>query len=251
MIVNALSFSEKGLVRIENQDVVFLAKAGETYLFVVADGMGGCANGKYASVRTIQHLKEWWEKLDNVIATISFCNLVDSLERSIHDLNSLIYNEYKKNGCIGGTTLDVLVVHKKQYAFINIGDSHIYCCSQKTCLQITTDDVWENSFRVRENRKLSDLKKDPRYGRLTNAVGSYERISFGVTTGEINQKTVFLMCTDGVYKFCKQGKIFRILKKIRKKDKNSQYLDQIKSEVYKNGAGDNLSAILIKMDLGE
>lgn len=248
MIVNVLSFSEIGLTRCENQDAIFLAKNKNSGIFVVADGMGGHYNGGYASTKTVEIIRDWWKKVNVNLMTIPFLELISSLEDTIQYINSYIYNEYKKEKNIGGTTLNILLVHENFYALYNVGDSRTYCCNQKESIQISVDDVWQNQTNIRNNISLKDVKKDSRYGKLTKAIGVRDNITFSVTTCGINGRVVFLLCSDGFYKYCDNKKIEKMLKKIRNKGKASYYLETMKLQVYKKGATDNLSVILVELE---
>ncbi len=245
MIREALAFSETGTVRSENQDAIYIAKTEQAGIFVVADGMGGQHKGAVASGMAVDALQKWWKQLQGGVMAIPFFDVIRSLERAIHTCNLQICHAYQREGQQGGTTLSILLLHGRSYAVINVGDSRIYCCERRKCCQLTVDDVWENQPDIRSLVKTVDLRRDSRYGKLTKAVGVWEQVSFGVTTGSLDREAVFFLCSDGVYKYCDEKKLLILLRKVRRHGDISGALEQIKKNVYQNGAADNLSAVLV------
>ena len=51
--------SDKGKVRIQNQDSIYVPGKNESNLYIVADGMGGAKAGDVASIKAIEYIKEY------------------------------------------------------------------------------------------------------------------------------------------------------------------------------------------------
>lgn len=232
MIQNIISLSETGLCRSNNQDAVFVANSESAGLFAVADGMGGHYKGELASQMAVSLLAKWWKEIQGCIVSMPFQEVVTALEKKVRDINRDIYQMYYKMKQLGGTTLCLLLIQKNTYAVINVGDSRLYQCQGWTCMLMTTDDVWKNP----QGGLCSDS--------LTQALGAQENLTVRIFTGVIRKKTYFLLCSDGIYKYCEEQYLFSKLRCLVWR-RGEVVAEQIKKRVYQNGAKDNLSMIFV------
>jgi len=251
LIQNVIALSETGLRRRLNQDSVLALHTEFTGLFAIADGMGGHYRGEMASQMAVDFLSIWWEKMHDCITTMSFMDIVADLEKNIRKLNKELFQTYKEMGQSGGTTLCLLLIHHNVYAVLNVGDSRLYRCQRLSCVCITTDDVWENQMCIRAavargTMEKENVRNNPQYGRLFQALGAQENLTLPVYTGLVKRKTSFFLCSDGVYKYCKEAFLFWQIRKYAWKKNASVAARQIKNSVYKNGAKDNLSIIFVQ-----
>ncbi len=234
-------FSETGDKRDINQDAFLMRSDGETGLFCVADGMGGHSHGEVASSTIIECLKQWWDTYDDKDYNGDLGRIITSLMQSVKQANTLI-REKTAEGAICGSTLEILIIYRDYYGIISAGDSRVYMRHRRRVSQITTDETWENmSDNMLDYR---DKQKSRKFGKLVNAVGISDEVRLNTRTDSVNSKDAFFLCSDGIYKYCSD----RILKKyIKKADEKSieRCTDRIKEEVYANGAGDNLTAIMV------
>jgi len=241
-------FSETGGCRVNNQDTVLASYTEQAGIFVVADGMGGHYKGEIASQQAVALIQAWWEEIREYMQRMSFLDMVSDLEKKIREINEFIYQTYQRMGQRGGTTLCVLVICLDTYAVLNIGDSRLYQRQGRKCIQITMDDVWENQDQVRQTMKAEDIRRNPSYGRLIQALGAGPTVRISVKTGYLKKKSCFLLCSDGVYKYCDEVWLFSNLRKIREEKDVETFAGKTKEVVYKNGAGDNFSLIAILLD---
>lgn len=243
---NSIAFSEIGAYRQDNQDVILALQEGDAGLFAVADGMGGHFRGELASRIAADSLRQWWDKIKNCISSVPFLDVVSGLEKKVKMIHRDILAMYEKMGQCGGTTLCLLFVKKDAYAVMNIGDSRLYKCQGRTCIQLTVDDVWENQPQFRNARsEESEMEKDASYGMLVQALGAQEGLKLPVITDIIDKRTRFLLCSDGIYKYIENKLLLSQLQKIHRKSELERAAARIKKEVYQNGAKDNLSLILV------
>lgn len=63
MIKDVAFFSERG-IREKNQDAIYVSSEKKRGVFVLADGMGGHAEGEVASSAIVTGIKKWWESND-------------------------------------------------------------------------------------------------------------------------------------------------------------------------------------------
>lgn len=247
MIVDAACLSEKGLARKKNQDAIYMESNGITGIFVIADGMGGHSRGEFASTAVVQDIAQWWKDLKKDIETSKISEVSNQCKNVLQRTNRRLYEDFSGKNEIGGSTAAVLVIWGNDYFIISIGDSHIYHKVHNKMVLMTFDDVWENLPEVRNIFSEKEILKSDKSGKLTAAAGVREKADFHVQTGELFDKELFLLCSDGVYKYCSEKEInqkmcrFSILKTTKK------MIKMLEKCVVAQGAGDNYSVIICKV----
>lgn len=250
MIRKVRTISETGEYRQNNQDAVLAAYTKHAGIFAVADGMGGHYRGEIASQEAVTCLQTWWNEINGYILSIPFLDMVSDLEKRVREINESIYQIYQEMEQYGGTTLCILVICKNAYAVLNVGDSRLYRGQRRECVQMTIDDVWENQRQVRLSMREEDIRKNPAYGKLVQALGVGHDIRISIRTGSIEKKTCFLLCSDGIYKYCDESWLFPNLKKVSHERDVDVFVEKTRETVCRNGAGDNFSLIIIMLDTG-
>ena len=241
--------SDIGQKREINQDMLGMYQKEDAGLFVAADGMGGHTDGEKASRLVVAQLADWWKDFSPDMYEYEFRKMIAAIEQTIEYANEKIYKNYNRNG-ICGTTVVVLFIYQNRYAVVYAGDSRCYLGGshgnflwrKEKWEQLTTDEVWENqSCLSRAERKM---KNHPNMGKLVNGVGIRKEIRCRVITDIILPDAVFLLCTDGLYKFCSD----RLLRACVQTDWMSPEpaVDKLIEKVYKNGADDNITVIIVK-----
>lgn len=243
MILDVDAFSDIGLKRRENQDAFFYAVEKNVGIFAVADGMGGHYRGDMASKTVIAELSDWWKKTSPFLASITFEEAIDALEKEIRRINNYVVQQYRILEQQGGTTLCIMLLHHKAYAVFNIGDSRLYCYEKHKLRQITRDDVWENSITNLPDPEKN--KKDKRYGKLTKAIGIEADITPSLVSNTLGRQMVFLLCSDGVYKNLIETDLYEALKKIKKPGDAEKRNEWLRTRIYEQGASDNITVITV------
>ena len=140
----------------------------------------------------------------------------------------------------------MLIIRDTSYLLFTIGDSRVFEIKKKKVQQISVDDVWE-SLAVNRYKSEAELMADPRYGTLTQAIGFEDGIAPRISGGSIEKQTQFFLCSDGIYKYCPEKVLYKLLIKGEKKRDLSETLTAIKDRVYGYGALDNLTGILVRV----
>ena len=239
-----LSFStvcDKGLIRQINQDSVYADSDGYNGIFCVADGMGGHSKGELASQTIISEIKKAWERFCVLDKKTPFREAFGLFEKALDDANSLIYESYNKES-ICGSTVSLLFVYDDCYGIINVGDSRIYISQKKQIVQVTEDDVWEN-LPEQNGIDKAVLVQSPKYGKLTNSVGTSERVFKKYSICQMQGKQSFLLCSDGLHKCCDDSLVNSII--IKNRNNPVRVTNNLSDEVYQMGAPDNFSIIYI------
>lgn len=251
MKLKFISFTDSGLQRKENEDTIYAFEKENCAVFIVADGMGGCENGKNASDTIVRHVAKYIElDMDKVMdAKKQFDKVYDSntffadIKECLIKANAEIYNDYTAKGHNSGSTLVMLAIYENTYNIFWAGDSHIYQLIDDELVALTVDDVWENDKARIEGLTIDQVKTNQNYGRLTNAFGTLKDVDIHTTNGFLTKDMKFFLCSDGVYKYCDK-EVYTKLVKDGKLEKE-EFCNTIKEAVYKNGAMDNLSFIYV------
>lgn len=232
-----------GKKREMNQDAMGMYQAKEAGLFVVADGMGGHTNGDKASRMVVTELQNWWNSFSPALFGCEFRKMLMAIEQVIEYANGKIFREFNQRG-ICGTTVTVLFIYKNYYGVIYAGDSRCYLGQGRKWKQLTLDEVWENQpFLTQRERSMKD---HPHRGKLINAIGIKEEGKCRVLTDQIPPDAIFLLCSDGLYKFCADKSMKNIVKRSKTRKDLEQSVERLIDIVYQNGADDNVSVILVR-----
>ena len=231
MQIRYSAFCDAGNCRQENQDAVLLREGERWGLFVIADGMGGHQNGGIASKVITDSYEQWARTHEKTLGQIPVPILIQMTKEVLQEANIKIRNATNP-GELCGSTAVVLLIAGDGYLLLSAGDSRGYeICRKglKTVLkQLTMDET------------------DPASGRLFNAVGVGKEQTCNIITGEIGVTKRFLLCSDGVYKYCSERELTGVVRKGTDADLPLMS-KRIKDLVYQNGAGDNLSAIIVSV----
>ena len=177
-------------------------------LAVVADGMGGLANGRDAStlaVRTM--LAAYATKAPAEPIPAALYRAIVEANRAVNDF---AHSQGKAGGV--GTTLIATVLHGEELHWIAAGDSRIYMVRDGRCTQINVDHVYARELRLRAARgeiPAEQVHTHPEREALTSFLGDRE-------IAEIDRSAVpvllrpgdrLILCTDGLYRAVPEGEL--------------------------------------------
>lgn len=223
-----LAVSETGLVREDNQDHVLADP--ERGIFAVADGMGGGAEGAFASEIVCEELAKVNEE--------RFKERLKAVEQAIGDANRRIYfHATEKRYNQMGSTVAALVADKNDYtraAVAHVGDSRVYRLHEGKLKLLTTDHTL--------GAKFGKGREDPLAHLLTQVVGG--SLSVFATWAKIDlcAGDRFLICSDGVHDLVSDEEIGELLIRYENLEELKETLSGI---VVSRGAHDNYSFVLI------
>lgn len=235
--------SDTGKVRTINQDAVFAADKEGAGLFLVADGMGGHSHGEKASRLIVKKLTEWWECFWPETYGGNFMQMMYSLKQMVQQANEEIYENYNREN-ICGSTVALLFIYNGAYGVLSAGDSRIYVYHRWKIRQITTDEVWEKQPGIAPSELQKNWKQH--HGKLYNAAGIRREMQCRVVTDEWKAGMVFLICSDGLYKYCRERFLRRCMKHVQRGYHPQRMAEVLVNRVYEMGAEDNVSLILVQ-----
>lgn len=238
-----------------NQDYIAAEQINaDTWVFVVADGMGGANGGELASYLAVNTLIDY---LEQEINSISSETLKEKLETAVIKAHEAISERIEKEPVLSGmgTTLVCLLLYKNKYAWTSIGDSRIYKLDSEDVNLITMDHSYVQDYM---NKNGKDLPKDiiNNYSHiLTRCIdGSMEKPDVYPKEAdfeEINKGDSFMLCSDGMLtdRINTNVNLFKNfvlgIKDLNKAAKN------LVAYAYEMGSDDNISVVLLRIGVDE
>ena len=211
--------------RQSNMDSLLL-KAGQiggkkSILAVVCDGVGSMAHGAYASGAAAQMLGAWFE------GAISYERIGLRLRDAVIEINARVMEESKLRNIDTASTLSALVAIENNYYIVHIGDSRIFSYRRGALALLTHDDVSES-------------------GKLRACIGKADNFFLHYSEGPASD-TIFLLCTDGLYKRMDEGFLKARLDEWGKSAR-SEPMGALPEYVITRGEQDNITLALIKIE---
>lgn len=244
-MLSSYAMTDVGRTRLVNQDYVFscLEPVGNLpNLFIVADGMGGHQAGDFASSYSVKKILE----------SISL-----SLQKNPHKIfadairyaNRELIEKAKANPELKGmgTTVVLLTIIGEKAYVANVGDSRLYLM-EDTLTQITVDhSLVQEMIRIGELTKES-ARLHPDKNIITRAVGAGRDINADYFEFTLTEKSILLMCSDGLSNMVDDEQLAILLKSAKKPEKIGKKLIEAAN---RNGGKDNIAVIVINVDSGE
>lgn len=194
------SMSDVGLTRQVNQDNWGWSRLSErAALYVVADGMGGHAEGEVASalaVRTLCMVAREAEAAspqgDDAIEEL--------LDASFQVANNTVKEHADASGTDMGTTLVCLLVLDDHTGFLaNVGDSRGYLFRDGRLQQVSRDHSLVQKMVERGRITAEEARHHPHSNILLRTVGTERDIEIDLFRIPLQSGDKLLMCTDGLW----------------------------------------------------
>ena len=250
---NIAFFGESITGRRSNNEDSFLYQQidNETYLFIVADGMGGSEHGEVASRLVVDTFTAYIKKTFQ--EPIQAAQLKSVLEVGFEKAQIAIKEEVEKDAeHLGmGTTLVVLLIQGANYVWGNIGDSRLYQIDSNGIEQITRDhtyiedilkDEGEGSISAENLSQLSHI--------ITRSIsGSSDKPDIypeGSSFLTLDSQKMFILCSDGLItdKSNRKNELEFYRTYLSEPDAESLSKRLIKY-AFENGSNDNITALCV------
>lgn len=256
--------SHVGCVRSVNQDSLVvlgltaleLSAPTNALLAVVADGMGGEAEGDKASSLAIRsmaaHLLESHVPVragsgtSRLRPTETVARLEELVRESMEEANRVIFEyaqqDESRRGM--GSTLTALMIDGPHAVFGHAGDTRAYLLRAGSD---EVDQVTEDHSLVGKLVRLGQLTREearvsPQRSYLYRAMGTQRDIEIDVYARTIGAGDRILMCSDGVWEYFSEREIVDFLKG---SDNPQETCEQIIDETLRRGADDNATALVV------
>ncbi len=240
--------THRGMVRLENQDAIYLPREGCRLpcLFLVADGMGGANGGKTASEAAVRIIPEIF------LQQWPVANPARALRSAVEQANTEIFKQANADPRLHGmgtTLVGLAVLQDQSVLIVNVGDSRCYLFRSNELRQVSQDHSMVQEM-VRDG--VLTEKQAPRHelrNVLTRALGVAESIEADIfPIGNVYPNDFFMLCSDGLHGLVPSSKIHAILSGSEDIAEKARQLIQ---EANANGGRDNISVVLVRINQGE
>lgn len=239
-VLASSAVSHTGPVREDNQDAVGLPdpQVGQArgYLYAVADGMGGYANGGMASRMALDAL---YSAVYAPGAAPGQASLRQGLERA--NLEIFKMAQKLEMGRMG-TTLTAIFIYGNQLHLAHVGDSRAYLVrgQQATCL---TRDHTQVADLVRAKVIPPDrLRGHPQRSILTHTIGLNPFVRPDFSRVSLQEQDRLILCSDGLWSVVEDEDFARLAGQARSAEALSQELINLGLE---RDTDDNLTALVV------
>jgi protein phosphatase len=228
--------SDPGLREI-NEDSSCAEQIGGSFVFGVADGLGGHAAGEVASAIAIECLRNAFRLNDD--------NPNDALLEAISEADNqiLVYGENHPDSRGMATTLIAAVVDEDlNCTVINVGDSRAHFITAHD-ISLTKDHSYVNELVESGELQPGDTWKHPLSNVLCQAIGDPEGV-IKPDFYELNIRDTFLLLSsDGLHDFVETEKIHELV--IGNGDDLQKSCDDLVSMALEAGSDDNITLVLV------
>lgn len=238
--------TDVGLVRDTNQDWYGVAgpqsapvRGEDSYIFVVADGMGGHAFGDRASKSAVKTLLSRFG--DKPPAP----NTREWMEEGVLLVNRRVYEEGADDPPKErrGTTLTALVIRGDTVTIGHVGDSRAYLIRRGKMRQVTEDHTVPGRMLKEGLITKEEAEESSRKSELLQAVGNKESVSVEIQAGRIERGDILILTSDGLTNQVPDETIQNIVETYPPKEA----VDKLIALAKKNGGHDNITAIVVKV----
>lgn len=188
------TITDKGKIRINNEDAYSNIVNNKYSLFILCDGMGGHNSGEVASNMAVEAIQKYIEdnfNLENVYKIIS---------DSVHVANDLIYDKaISSPKCSGmGTTLVLTLAIDDRLFFANAGDSRIYLFRDGCLKQLTTDHSYVQNLVNEGLITKEQAHFHPLRNQITSALGTEMSFTLDIDDIKMKKNDLILLTSDGL-----------------------------------------------------
>jgi serine/threonine protein phosphatase PrpC len=230
--LRTVCLTDPGKVRAANEDSHFADE--DAGVWVVADGMGGHANGQLASSMVVAAAR-------NAGLTGEFDEDVDRLAEALQQANGEIVRTAEANGQRMGSTAVALYIADRRFACLWAGDSRIYLLRDGALHQLTRDHSQVQEMVDRGLLTPAEAKHHPMSNVLSRAVGVEETLDLEAISDEAAPRDVFLLCSDGLWGLVSDEEMVAVLSSLPVKTACNRLLEM----VLDRGAPDNVTIVAV------
>ncbi|GAC1359657.1 MAG: hypothetical protein NVSMB44_09880 [Ktedonobacteraceae bacterium] len=219
-------------------------------LFVVADGMGGHANGREASRMAIHSISD--TIVPSLLRDVSGRDAAeeetifqDMLKDGVHRANLSIYRRNRETVPeMMGTTLTAALIANSTAYIGNVGDSRTYLYRPSEGLRQITRDHSEVA-RLVESGAITpeEIYTHPNRNRIYRCLGERASVDMDTFTEPLQPGDVLILCSDGLWEMVREPALEKL---IAASAHNPTQLSAILVQAALNhGGADNISVVVV------
>lgn len=233
--------------RKRQEDNLFYQVRDNVGMAVVCDGMGGLAEGDWASHIAVQLMKKHFNSRQDGNSIPEF------FYEEIHHLDKVIckLEDEKQNQIIAGTTYVSTIIEDNKLYWASVGDSKIYLFSNNQLSQLTR----QHNYKLRLDHELKEgiITRTEYDSEMKKAaclisylgVGNLELFDINSHPYNLADGDIVILCSDGVFNCLSDEEIIMIINNCESVKDVVNYM--IKKIEKKNLKGqDNASLIVLR-----
>jgi serine/threonine protein phosphatase PrpC len=222
-------------------------------VYIVADGMGGHANGQGASRMTINIIAERMvrellaaplsaEKAGETPPDMDEDSLVALLQGAVEDANTALcqMNQREKSD-MGSTITGFMVVGDHAY-ILNVGDSRTYMLRDGKLYQLTNDHSLVGQLVASGLIEPDEVYTHPQRSQIYRSLGDKLNVQIDIFKQQIHPGDILLSCCDGLWEMVRDPQITDIL--VNAPDPQTACARLIEA-ANANGGEDNITVVLV------
>ena len=241
-----------------NEDSLFAAQGArattfslqELGLFVVADGMGGHANGQDASRLAIQTF------INSILPKIAKSGDIPPdeamhlLVEGVQQANVAVYTHNMQQGADMGTTMTAVLILDSTAYIANVGDSRTYLYSESESeghrlAKITQDHSVVASLVDAGIIQPDDIYTHPKRNQIYRSLGEKQEVEVDSFVEHLQVGNKLLLCSDGLWDMVRDPQIESVLH-IHSVDPAMTGAALVQSAL-DGGGEDNVSVIVVQV----
>lgn len=212
----------------ENEDAYAIIEAAG--LFVVADGIGGLAEGEVASRAVVEVLGR------SVRPDATLDTRVEQARDALDRANAALFEAGNKMGALMGATVVLAILGEGCAVCLWAGDSRAYLCRDNILHQVTRD----HSVIAR-----TSVGTAPRHV-VTRAIGPGETVDPDCAIVDLQPGDTLLLCSDGVCNAVSDARLEEFMATT-----SSAFAEDVVAEAVACGTRDDATAVMIRIYPGE
>lgn len=233
--------TDKGFLRENNQDSCTSGElSGGAAYAIVCDGMGGAAEGAFASREAVKIIREKiCSGYKNGMSDISVrALLVSALENANKHIYMLSLTDEKYAGM--GTTAVAAIMNDKFVYVAHVGDSRAYIIEDGRAYQLTRDHTVVQNMLDNGEITPEEIADHPKRHIITRAIGVENDLSVDFCQEEFYDDALILLCSDGLTNLIQPEKIVELTSD----GKYFRYADRLVDLALENGGSDNVTVVV-------
>ena len=239
--VEIASVTDRGLSQKRPLNEDSLLVDAERRIFAVADGVGGAQAGEVASQTAVEVLGEAFRHHRDGD------DVEDLMEIAIQRANASIYqmSHEQRQLSMMATTIVALHLDGRRATIGHVGDSRLYRLSPDGRLERETEDHSVVEEEVRAGRMSPEQAANhPSRNVISRALGAEQSVEVDMKSIEVEDGTVFLLCSDGITRHIPDEEISALLSGGAPLEATCE---EMKRRCYERGAEDNLTAVVVRV----
>ncbi|MGV8904985.1 MAG: Stp1/IreP family PP2C-type Ser/Thr phosphatase [Acetobacterium sp.] len=233
--------SNVGLLRKVNQDAFLAATIKNvdriSYVFAVADGLGGHLSGEIASRTAVDFIKNNLSKIHNYFDPEEMMSFVNDINQELKKIGD---DEPARLGM--ATTLTMCILDGNDLCICHVGDSRAYIITKDEITRLTKDHSLVQILIDEGKITPEEAEIHPQKNVITRALGTDVSVKVDFYRYEINPEAAYLICSDGLFNLVSDSEMQTIVNENSLEDSAKMLIDLAN----KNGGNDNITVVLFK-----